>query len=309
MLLNNSGKLSMKILILSLSCVLFFAGGSIAQIKVACIGNSITAGTAVGANNSYPAFLQTLLGTGYTVHNDGVSGTTLLKNGDSPYWKNGMLKDVFSFLPNIITIKLGTNDTKPQNWNSYYQYFKRDYGAMIDTLNLIATHPKIWLILPVPVISTNYGIRDSALQKILIIIKQIASERGLPVIDANTPLKMFPQYFPDGVHPSAAGEDTIAHIIYRALTSTPVTVVQKIRNLTGPHSGKARILAYDGSGASAICKDLASGSRYEISVFDAKGSLCTHAIVNGPLYAKTFKQKFLDPFTGIKIITVSRLSD
>jgi poly(3-hydroxybutyrate) depolymerase/lysophospholipase L1-like esterase len=570
----------MKILIPALSCVLFIAGGSIAQIKVACIGNSITAGTAVGANNSYPAFLQTLLGSGYTVHNDGVSATTMLKNGDSPYWKNGMLNDVFSFLPAIITIKLGTNDTKSQNWDSFHQNFKRDYGAMIDTLNLIATHPKIWLILPVPVISTNYGIRDSALQKILIIIKQIASEKGLPVIDANTPLKMFPNYFSDGVHPSAAGEDTIAHIIYRALTSTnpadkfvfrkhpykigtvtdslpyrlfypslynrqtkypliltlhgvgesgadnklqmqgriagiwaedstqakqkcfvaapqcptsdkwvtipawatmfyntatlamsnslqgalklvdslvrefpidtnrlyvtglsmggygswdlitrypnkfaaaipmsggcdtaraqaiitvpvwtfhgaqdptvppnatramilslknkgvpvvqytaqyanyfanstmtranltvkidsaytviygeytdgthdiwtksyndpllarwlflqkksaPVTVAQKIGNLTGLHSGKARILAYGGSGASAICKDLASGSRYEISVFDAKGSLCTHAIVNGPLHAKTFGQKFLDPFTGIKIITMSRL--
>jgi lysophospholipase L1-like esterase len=308
MLLNNRGKLSMKIVILSLSCVLFFAGSSIAQIKVACIGNSITAGTAVGANNSYPAFLQTLLGSRYAVHNDGVSATTMLKNGDTPYWKNGMLNDVFSFLPAIITIKLGTNDTKPQNWDNNYQYFKRDYGAMIDTLNLIATHPKIWLILPVPVFSTNYGIRDSALRKIIPIIKQIASERGLPVIDANTPLKMFPNYFADGVHPSAAGEDTIAHIIYRALTSTPVTVVQKTGNLTGPHSGKARILVYGGSGASAICRDLVLGSRYEISAFDAKGSLYTHAIVNGPLHAKTFKQKFLDPFTGIKIITMRRVS-
>jgi hypothetical protein len=90
--------------------------------------------------------------------------------------------------------------------------------------------------------------------------------------------------------------------------SAPVTVVRKIGNLTGPHPGKARILAYDGSGASAICKDLVLGSRYEISVFDAKGSLCTHAIVNGPLNAKTFGQKFLDPFTGIKIITMRRVS-
>ena len=200
--------------------VLVLATVSMAQIKICCIGNSITAGTAVGAAYAYPAYLQKLLGTGYTIHNDGVSGTTLLKNGDSPYWKNGMLSDVFSFSPNIITIMLGTNDTKPQNWDSNYQYFTRDYEALIDTLNLISSHPKIWLILPVPVISTNYGIRDSALQKILPMIKQVASIKGLPLIDENTPLKAMAGHFPDGVHPDSTGEDTMAHVVYRALTST-----------------------------------------------------------------------------------------
>ena len=199
--------------------IFFTFGISFAQIRVACIGNSITAGTVVGANNSYPAFLQTLLGIGYAVHNDGVSGTTMLKSGDSPYWTNGMLSDVFSFLPNTITVMLGTNDTKSQNWDAHYQSFKADYEAMIDTLNGIASHPKIWLILPVPVISTNYGINDTALQKILVVIRQIAAKKNLSVIDANTPLKAFPQYFSDGVHPNAAGEDTIAHIVYRALMS------------------------------------------------------------------------------------------
>jgi hypothetical protein len=48
--------------------------------------------------------------------------------------------------------------------------------------------------------------------------------RGLTLIDANTPLKKFPQYFSvDGVHPDAAGEDTIAHIVYRALIATSVS--------------------------------------------------------------------------------------
>jgi acyl-CoA thioesterase I len=184
------------------------------QIKVSCIGNSIT------SNSTYVTTLQKLLGaTAYKVENDGVSGTTLLKKGDHPYWVEGKFKQVFTLQPNIVTIKLGTNDTKPQNWDSHYGEFKRDYLAMIDTLNTLASKPKIWIVLPVPIFANSFGIRDSALKKMLPILKEIGQERGLPVIDANTPLQNFQQYFSDGVHPGAAGADTIAQVIYRALKS------------------------------------------------------------------------------------------
>src|SRR5438552_964968 len=80
--------------------------------RVACIGDSITAG---GGTNSYPALLQKLLGDKYEVKNFGVSGTTLLKHGDHPYWNTKQFTDATQFDPNVVTIKLGTNDTKPQN--------------------------------------------------------------------------------------------------------------------------------------------------------------------------------------------------
>ncbi len=190
-----------------------------AQIKVSCIGNSITQGTSSDA--VYPAILQTLLTNKYLVENDGVSGTTMLKAGDHPYWTQGRLSNVFAFKPNIVTIKLGTNDTKPQNWDAHYNVFKTDYLAMIDTLNTLSTKPRIFLVLPVPIWTNSYSIRDSALQKILVIVKQIAMERGLPVIDANTPLLGFQSYFPDGVHPNAAGADSIAAIFSRSIAGSP----------------------------------------------------------------------------------------
>ena len=203
-----------------------------AQIKVACIGNSITQGVGV-ANPSqvYPAVLQTLLGSNYQVQNDGVSATTMMKNGDYTYWAHGKLSDVFTFKPNIITIKLGTNDTKPQNWDTHNTEFKRDYLAMIDTLNTLSTKPRIFLVLPVPIFPNTFGIRDSALQKIMVIVKQIANERGLPIIDCNTPLLSFKSYFPDGVHPNAAGADSIAHIIYRSISGPPAVRFQ-FRSIT-----------------------------------------------------------------------------
>ncbi|NLD94416.1 MAG: hypothetical protein GX639_17305 [Fibrobacter sp.] len=211
-------------------CILILIIGTLsivsAQKKVACIGNSITFG--YGLNNStptYPQQLQKLLGSGYTVENDGVSATTLLKKGNNPYWVNGKLSQVFTFKPDIVVIKLGTNDTKPENWNTHSGEFKADYLSMVDTLAKMSSKPKIYVVLPVPVFSNpvgaSWGIRDSIIRLEIPIIKQVASERGLTVIDCYTPLLKFPQFFStDGVHPDGTGADTIAHIVYRALTST-----------------------------------------------------------------------------------------
>jgi lysophospholipase L1-like esterase/dienelactone hydrolase len=205
--------------------VLVWSGGAAAQTKIACIGNSITFGwTLTDTTKRYPSVLRTLLGTAqYAVQNDGVNSTTVLKQGNVPYWTNGMLAQVFAFQPAIVTIMLGTNDTKAINWGSYGVNFKRDYEAFIDTLNTLASKPKIFLALPPPIWANTFGIRDSILTNFIMpIIKQIGAYRGLWVIDANTPLRGFSSYFADGVHPNAAGEDTIAHVFYRCITGKPV---------------------------------------------------------------------------------------
>lgn len=219
----------MRIFLLLVFCILSVTANIEAQVKVCCIGNSITFGYGLPDQDrvakSYPGRLQTLFGTTkYTVENDGVNSTTLLKYGDNPYWKTVTFSQVFTFQPDIITIKLGTNDTKPYNWDVHWRDFKGDYLWMIDTLSSMASKPKIWLVLPVPVfdhpVGASWGIRDSVIKKIIPIIKEIGVERGLPVIDANTLLQSFPQYFSvDGVHPSEAGLDTIARVIYRRLSA------------------------------------------------------------------------------------------
>ncbi len=128
-----------------------------------------------------------------------------------------MLSQALAFNADIVTIKLGTNDTKPQNWDSHKGEFKADYLSMIDTFQALPSNPDIFLVLPVPVFRDNYGIRASVLKEMIPIIKDIGAERNLPVIDANTPLLPFGQYFPDGIHPNTTGADSIAHVIYRVL--------------------------------------------------------------------------------------------
>src|SRR6056297_1224323 len=58
-------------------------------IRVACLGDSITAGARVDAKSeSYPARLQELLGDNFEVRNFGIGGATLLKSDRSNLWRD-----------------------------------------------------------------------------------------------------------------------------------------------------------------------------------------------------------------------------
>lgn len=203
----------------ALACAYAAAQPSGKPLKWACIGNSITQGYTVSATDAYPAKLAKLLGPGFSIENDGVSGTTLLKAGDSPYWTKGRLANVFAFKPDIVTIKLGTNDSKPVNWDTHKGEFEKDYLALIDTLGTMPQKPRILLCLPAPAFADqagSTGIRGTVVKnEIIPVIKKVAQERNLPYIDLNTPMQGLKSLFPDDVHPNAVGHDSLAALIYR----------------------------------------------------------------------------------------------
>src|SRR5688572_5119881 len=150
--------------------------------RVACVGDSITYGSQIEGreSNSYPAVLQRLLGEKFQVRNFGVSGMTLLKKGDKPYWKNQVFQDATDFKPNIVVIKLGTNDSKPQNRTNITE-FATDLTALVDHFSVIETKPRIYLCLPVPVFQTLSGINEASVAgEIIPAIKKVAAEKKLP---------------------------------------------------------------------------------------------------------------------------------
>ena len=58
-------------------------------IRVACLGDSITAGARVDAKSeSYPARLQNILGDNFEVRNSGIGAATLIKTGRPNIWSN-----------------------------------------------------------------------------------------------------------------------------------------------------------------------------------------------------------------------------
>jgi len=190
-------------------------------IRVACIGDSITFGAGIRdrKRNSYPAVLGRLLGEKYQVRNFGVSGATLLKKGDKPYWKLAAFRQATEWQPNIVIIKLGTNDSKPQNWRHKAE-FADDLRALVDHFAALPSKPKIWLCLPVPVYATRWGINEATVKgEIIPIIQKVAEEKKLPTIDLYTALSGKPEMFPDKIHPNAAGAKLMAETILKAITA------------------------------------------------------------------------------------------
>ncbi len=186
-------------------------------LRVACIGDSITEGSGSSdrATASYPAILQKLLGEGYEVGNFGRSGRTLLKNGDFSYWDDPRFEASKAFAPDIVVIKLGTNDTKPQNWEKYGVEFEGDLRALVEVYRGLPSQPKIYLCYPVWAERVNFSIRPEVLTaQVIPTIDRVARELHLSVIDLQTTLYGMPHLLPDGIHPNDLGYILVAKAVY-----------------------------------------------------------------------------------------------
>lgn len=187
-------------------------------IRVACVGDSITQGVGASGGNSYPAQLGRMLGEKWKIGNFGVSGTTMLKNGDSPYWKQGAFTKAQDFKPDVVIIMLGTNDTKPQNWKSKDDY-GADYREMVATFQKLESKPRVYVCRPCPVIANgNWGINEPAVLELIPVIDKLTAELKLGVIDMHAALAGHPEFIPDRVHPNNGGAEAMAKAAFRALT-------------------------------------------------------------------------------------------
>jgi lysophospholipase L1-like esterase len=207
------------------------------KIKIACIGNSITYGYSIPERekNSYPAQLQALLGSGYEVTNYGLNGTTLLSKGNNPYRNNKEYKEVLDSKPDVIFIKLGTNDSKVGN-RIYLNELEKDYQDFLKPFLHLSSHPRIVLLLPVPSLSndTTFIWNPPIINEIIPHIRQVAYKEHLEVIDIYSLLIDQPQMFPDKVHPNKDGATVIARRLYELLKAKRDTSYDIFRKINFP---------------------------------------------------------------------------
>jgi lysophospholipase L1-like esterase len=190
------------------------------QIRVACVGDSITYGFGLKnpKKDSYPAQLDALLGDKWTVGNFGKNGATVLKKGHAPYWKAPQYKAALKFKPDVVVIKLGTNDTRPQNIGEHKAEFVPNYVALIRSFQGLESKPTVWICRPVPMYVEHKGMTDEVLNnEIIPLINEVSQKAGVKVIDLNTVLSNQPELFSDGIHPKADGAGIIAKTVAAAL--------------------------------------------------------------------------------------------
>ncbi|WP_250277283.1 DUF459 domain-containing protein [[Clostridium] colinum] len=188
------------------------------NIKIACIGDSITYGLGVEFRrrfSTYPARLYKNLGKDYKVLNYGASSRTLLSSGNHPYSKTKFIKKCLKENPNIIIIMLGSNDSKLINWNA--KKYKQEYLKLIKKYQSINKNFKIYIMTPPRAfakIKNESSIRNYIIKnEICPIIKSISKETNVKLIDLYNLTKDKPQWFFDGIHPNKKGNIEIAKYI------------------------------------------------------------------------------------------------
>lgn len=195
-----------------------FADLAVAPIKVACVGDSITYGGGLSDKKSYPAQLRVALGDKWAVENFGVSGATLLKNGDKPYWNLDRYQEAFKYQPNIVVIELGTNDSKAWNWVHKSEYVS-NYVELIKRFQNLESKPTVWISYPVPAYSSAWGISGEVItNEIVPMINEVAKMADVKIIDLYSVLSGRNEFFPDGIHPDAVGSKLIAATVATAIS-------------------------------------------------------------------------------------------
>lgn len=200
---------------------ILFVQCTLAQRRVACIGDSVTKGLGLkDSTSSYPYQLQKLLGEGFLVGNFGHSGATLLAQGHNPYIKTKAYADALAFVPDIVVISLGLNDTDPRNWPNFRNEFFANYSQLIADFRKINPRVEVFVCTMSPIFSghTRFlsGTRDW-FDQIQSIIPIIAQSSDAVLIDNYRVLKSRFDLFEDNIHPSAKGASLIAENVFAHL--------------------------------------------------------------------------------------------
>ena len=189
-------------------------------VRIACVGDSITAGVhSSGGNHTWPFRLQIALdgrygwGT-YSITNLGACGSTMLRRGDSPYWQRPQYAALLNASWDAVIVMLGTNDAKdggsggPPNWpHDCFDgatgapllscSFAQDYMAMIDVVRGLgrrrggaaaAKSPvAVFVALPPPLMQARaYGMNQTVINDVLGPLARAiaAAKNATGVIDA-----------------------------------------------------------------------------------------------------------------------------
>ncbi len=220
----------------ALCCSLALSAAAFGQLRIACVGDSITAGVGATAGNSYPSQLGRLLGSGYTVGNFGHSGATLLSTGGTPYPTTQEYTNSGAFNPNIVVIMLGTNDSGDSNW-AHHGTFTSDYAALISHYRSLSSHPQVYVTTPPFMYGTGFGGNSvNVLNNVIAPLEvQIAADNNALLIDVHAATSGHPEWFP-GVHPNDAGAGGIAAAVEAGILAPEMFEVETltVAGFTGP---------------------------------------------------------------------------
>jgi lysophospholipase L1-like esterase len=195
------------------------------QIRIACVGDSITYGHGITGwpRNTYPYVLQKLLGNGFHVNNFGACGRSVQMETDRPYRKEPHYEKSLAYHGDIVIFMMGTNDAKLNNWHGP-EAFRSALERMLDSYK----DSQIVLCTPATAFPQNdtqqdvvcYDIQLHAVAQVDAIVREVSRERNLPLVDIQALTADHPEwYIADRIHPGNAGAAAIAEKIYGTIVT------------------------------------------------------------------------------------------
>ncbi|QXP63875.1 GDSL-type esterase/lipase family protein [Polaribacter sp. HaHaR_3_91] len=195
--------------------------------KVSCVGDSNTEAT-------YPKFLQEKLGNKYEVKNFGKGGATLIEGTNHPYFKKEEYKKSLKFTPDVVLIMFGTNDAnvkwcldetrKTEFVGTPQEEFKSQYKKLIKAYKSNNEKAEIYVLTPLPIYEHEKS-RDSKIKQrianlhewVIPIVREVANEENVNLIDVNKLMKKAYKYTVDGVHLNQKGYKVLAKKIAKKI--------------------------------------------------------------------------------------------
>lgn len=206
-------------------------------IRVACVGDSITAGT---PETNYPKHLQEYLnylgnidGNTYVVKNHGKGGAACRHVEENVDINNGSWQTVtdadgdgrayfyyddiaytssLTYTPDVVIVQMGTNDAIFNNWDNWDNYFDNDY---YEYLVKPYAEKGALVIMSTPPYACNGWHTDNCNGPVHDKEIALAAKLDLPVVDTNRLMFGMDDYFADGLHGNEAGYRYMALNFYK----------------------------------------------------------------------------------------------
>lgn len=221
---------------------------------IVCVGDSITMGSHSTDGLTYPYQLGQMLGSGYTIKNQGRSGNCMYGGGsqaDHQYDITTLETDITS--ADTVIIMLGTNDTKYWTNETFHTSYVEQYQEVITTFKKWNSNLRFILATPPTSTVTNDTAEYSntllasitaAIQKMY--TENYATDDSITMIDINAKTRGWnvdhANWYDDNVHFNNTGYEQLAKLFYEEFWDTTVHSFTvdgveaeniKVDNLTG----------------------------------------------------------------------------
>ncbi len=200
-------------------------------VKIGCVGDSITfgSGSVDPSMDSYPVYLQRMLGYNYYVEKYGAPGHSLIETDDPTFLKNTYFQQSVNAHLDVVIIMLGTNDCRSTKWaDSAHKDWKapqRKITFMASGQKLIDAYRDankdmqiIWATCPTVPQDKQYGTDWTARLKRYgnPCVEQLAKDNNCPLIDIFTYSEHHLEMFDgsDGLHCKDEGYKVLAQGFY-----------------------------------------------------------------------------------------------